>query len=294
MILNSANQSHLKELSTFKSTEKYHSPKAGIPSILKWTGSKRSQAEMIVAYVPAHAQYFEPFLGSGALLYLLGKSGAVCGDIYAPLISFWSLVRDKPEHLISDYEEQWNALQADLPNYYYIVRNRFNEQKRPEDLNFLMRTCVNGIVRFNKVGEFNNSFHCSRKGMLPKNFAKIVRKWYPRLKGVEFRTGDFEENIIDAGPGDFIYLDPPYAGNRQRYIRNINLDRLYRVLEDLNYRGVKWALSFDGLRGKTAYDHAIPNDLYKRKMLLKSGYSAISKVLNGPIELVKESLYLNY
>ena len=294
MILNLANQSNLKESSSFETADKFYPAKTGIPSLLKWTGSKRSQAKIIAAHAPSHTRYFEPFLGSGALLYLLGKPGAVGGDIYAPLISLWSLVRDSPESLISDYEVQWDALQADLPNYYYVVRNRFNEHKRPEDLNFLMRTCVNGIVRFNKAGEFNNSFHCSRRGMLPKNFSKIVRDWHPRLKGVEFRAGDFEESITGAGPGDFAYLDPPYAGNKQRYIGNINLDRFYRVLEDLNYRGVKWALSFDGLRGETTYDYVIPNDLYKRKMLLKSGYSAISKVLNGPIELVAESLYLNY
>ena len=46
-----------------------------------------------------------------------------------------------------------------------------------------MRTCVNGIVRFSKKGDFNNSFHLSRKGMLPPRFAKIVRDWSAHIQG---------------------------------------------------------------------------------------------------------------
>lgn len=282
------------EPSVTETARKSHFSSEAIPSLLKWTGSKRSQAAKIAACAPTFGRYYEPFLGSGALLYLLGKPGAVGGDIYAPLIDFWSLVRDEPERLVSDYAMQWRALQDDLPSYYYVVRDRFNEQKRPEDLNFLMRTCVNGIVRFSQTGDFNNSFHLSRRGMLPKRFEKIVQKWTSHIKDVEFRTGDFETSTTDATTGDFIYLDPPYAGNKQRYIQNLDLNHLYRVLEDFNHRGVKWALSFDGGRGQTTYEYEIPAELYKRKTVLNGGHSAVSKVLNGPVELVTESLYFNY
>lgn len=274
--------------------ENHTSHGGDVPSLLKWTGSKRSQAARIAAFVPSHDRYYEPFLGGGALLYILGKPGAIGGDIYAPLISFWSMVRDEPDHLISNYTEQWTALQADLPGYFYVVRERFNAEQRPEDLNLLMRTCVNGIVRFSKGGQFNNSFHLSRKGMRPQSFAKIVRNWSAHLQGMEFRHGDFEETTADAKAGDFLYLDPPYAGNKQRYIGDLDVARFYRVLDDLNRRGVKWALSFDGQRGETMYDYSIPAEIYKRKELLNSGYSAVAKVLNGPVEMVTESLYLNY
>lgn len=271
-----------------------HTSLGEVPSLIKWTGSKRSQAMRITAFAPCHERYYEPFLGGGALLYMLGKAGAVAADIYAPLIAFWKMVRDDAEHLISDYTEQWGQLQAELPGYFYFVRDRFNAEQRPEDLNFLMRTCVNGIVRFSKRGEFNNSFHLSRKGMLPNRFASIVREWSMHIQDIEFREGDFEQTIADARSGDFIYLDPPYAGNKQRYIGDLDVNRFYRVLEDLNRRNVKWALSFDGVRGQTAYDYGVPKDIYRRKELLDSGYSAVAKVLNGPVEMVTESLYLNY
>jgi len=271
-----------------------YSSVSGIPSLLKWTGSKRSQALRIARYAPEFKRYFEPFIGGGALVYLLGKPGSVGGDIYEPLVRFWILVRDNPQALIDNYYKQWTDLQLDLPGYFYLVRDRFNKEKGPEDLNFLMRTCVNGIVRFSKKGDFNNSFHLSRRGMRPNRFADIVTMWSRRIAGIEFRCDDFSEIVLDCKKGDFVYMDPPYAGNKQRYIGGLQIDRLLSTLESLNSREVKWAVSFDGKRGDKVYNHVIPKEIYKRKELMLSGYSAVSKVLNGPVEMVTESLYFNY
>ena len=282
------------ELPVIKTGKGNHPSVNVVPSLLKWTGSKRNQAVRIAELVPYYDRYFEPFLGGGALLYFLGGPGSVGGDIFAPLISFWKMVRDEPEHLIADYAKQWASLWADLPGYYYVVRDRFNQDQKPEDLNFLMRTCVNGIIRLNKKGDFNNSFHLSRRGMHPERFANIVHLWTDRLINIDFRVADFEETTSEAGPGDFVYFDPPYAGNKDRYIADLDLDRFFRVLDDLNRKDVKWALSFDGSRGQTAYGEGIPEYIYKRRKSLNSGYSAVSKVLNGPVEMVTESLYLNY
>jgi len=281
---------------TTKSAQRtqHYAPHGSVPSILKWTGSKRSQADRIVNIAPPHNRYFEPFLGGGALLFHLARPGSLASDIYSPLINFWKMVRDQPSHLASNYADQWQALQANLPEYFYVVRARFNEEQRPEDLNFLMRTCVNGIVRFSKSGGFNNSFHLSRRGMMPVKFQQIVAKWSQRLIGVEFQDCDYAEALSQAHKGDFVYLDPPYFGNKQRYIGNLDVERFYGDLESMNKRGVKWALSFDGSRGDRDYKVVLPPGVYKRCLDLDSGYSAVAKVLNGPVELVMESLYLNY
>lgn len=265
-----------------------------VPSILKWTGSKRSQASEIARLAPAHDRYVEAFLGGGAVLYHLARDGAVASDLYAPLIGFWTVVRDEPQALIADYADQWRRLQDDLPGYFYAVRERFNADKRPADLNFLMRTCVNGIVRFSRAGDFNNSFHLSRKGMSPTRFEKVVLTWSARVQGVSFVARDYRETLADTRTGDFVYLDPPYAGNRQRYIGGIDEAALFGALDDLNRRGVRWALSFDGQRGETVYRADVPTDLYRRRLSLVSGNSAVAKVLNGPIETVSEALYLSW
>ena len=41
-----------------------------IPSLIKWTGSKRKQAPLIAREAKSYNRYFEPFLGGGALLFL--------------------------------------------------------------------------------------------------------------------------------------------------------------------------------------------------------------------------------
>jgi len=290
--------------------EALHSPRSAktIPSLIKWTGSKRSQAGTIASLMPRYRRYIEPFLGGGALLYLAAVPGSVAGDLYEPLIRLWQLIQVEPEKVVEDYERKWTVLKEELdgvdisevkrgygiPKYYYAVRKRFNQRKEPLDLNFIMRTCVNGIVRFNNGGEFNNSFHLSRRGMEPRQFKSIVESWHLLIQDVVFVCQDYIKTLEMAEKDDFVYLDPPYAGNRQRYIEDLDLERFFAVLDDLNRRGVKWALSFDGRRGSKDLIHAVPESLFKRQLLLASGNSAVNKVLNGPIEQVEESLYLNY
>lgn len=279
-----------------------------VPSLIKWTGSKRSQAVYIAQQMPQYKRYIEPFVGGGALLYLCAVPGSVAGDIYEPLINLWRLIQKEPEIVIKDYELKWSFLNEELnglnvnklercsgiPKFYYMVRKRFNETRDPLDLNFLMRTCVNGIARFNINGDFNNSFHLSRRGMEPQRFEKIVNSWYTAIKDVHFVCQDYTKTVAAADKNDFVYLDPPYAGNKQRYTKDLDLEKFFSTLDNLNSRGVIWALSFDGWRGGKDLTHAVPKSLFKRKLLLTSGNSAINKVLNGQVELVEESLYLNW
>lgn len=264
------------------------------PPVIKWTGSKRSQAHHIFKQFPPYNRYFEPFVGSGALLYLAARPGTVAGDIYEPLIELWCLIQTDVEVVIHDYAQQWRRLQQDLPAYFYQVRDRFNLKPNPLDLLFLTRTCVNGITRFNYRGQFNNSFHLSRRGLVPERFASIAEAWHRAIQGVAFVCQDYAETLAEASAGDFVYLDPPYAGNKQRYAKNLDAERFFAVLESLNRRGVRWALSFDGKRGLQDYTHPVPKELYKQHVLVTSGNSAVGKVLNAVVEVVDESLYMNY
>jgi len=281
---------------------------ATIPSAIKWTGSKRSQASLIANVAPSFTRYIEPFLGGGAMLFLAAHPGAIGNDIYDPLISLWKIIRDDPDYLIENYQSEWTKLNVELdefnlskmtrgngvPRTFYIARDRFNQRPNPIDLNFLMRTCVNGIVRFNAQGEFNNSFHLSRRGMTPERFAVGIKSWQPILQGVELTSHDYREVLDRANRGDFVYLDPPYAGNKQRYAKSLPPEDLFIELEKLNNRGVCWALSYDGRRGGQDLTYDVPKSLFKTRHYLRSGNSAVKKVLSGPIEKVEEALYLNY
>lgn len=279
-----------------------------IPSLIKWTGSKRKQAKLIAQEIPSFNTYFEPFLGGGALLYTCAHPGAIAADLYEPLINLWKLIQKNPTLVIEDYKNKWTLLdkeykqlqaanvknKAGLPKIFYDSRDNFNKTKDPLELNFIMRTCVNGIVRFNKEGEFNNSFHLSRQGMKPQEFEKNVNSWATVIKDVQFVAQDYRETISQAKKGDFIYFDPPYADSKNRYIKNLDLTEFLQELEKLNSKGVSWALSFDGSRADTQYYSDLPKELFKRKLSLSNGASSVSNILNAKTEEVIESLYLNY
>lgn len=268
-----------------------------VPSILKWTGSKRKQAKSIVTELPSNStRYIEPFFGGGAVAYLAAdKVDSVWGnDIYTPLIDFWNMVKQNPSKLIDEYSIEWRNLQNDFPDYFYKVRDRFNTNPNGKDLAFLTRTCVNGIVRFNSEGEFNNSLHLSRRGMKPERFANIVESWNSKMDKFHFTSVDYREVLDSTKKNDIVYLDPPYAGSNNRYIKDLDVIEFFKELEKLNSKGVKWILSFDGQRGDKNLEYPVPEELYKEKKFLSNGNSSVNNVLNGKSEEVLEALYKNF
>lgn len=267
-----------------------------IKPVIKWSGSKRSQASEIVNKVPKHNRYFEPFLGGGSIMYALNPGNAICSDICDPLIKLWDIIKKDPVGLADYYHKQWERMQDEGYQVYYEIRDEFNSSFSPYALLFLSRTCVNGLIRFNSDGHFNNSLHYSRKGIKPETLRKIILDWSSRIQTVTFKSCDYKEATKEAGEGDFIYLDPPYFNTKGRYynLSTIDFDEFFDYLRELNNRGVKWALSFDGKTTNKDYSVELPNNLYVNHYYLHAGKSAFKKVMDKQSNTVYESLYTNY
>lgn len=266
-----------------------------ISPFIKWSGSKQSQAQFIASCAPDHFDnYYEPFLGGGAIVGILQPQKAVCSDINKPLINLWKLIKENPNLVIKKYRENWNKLQKDGYKFFYKVRSGFNRNKSPHDLLFLSRTCVNGLIRYNQQGEFNNSLHYTRKGINPDRLAKIISDWSQRLKNCTFQALDYREATKNAKSDDFIYLDPPYFNTKGRYFGAIDFEEFLCYLSKLNKKGVKFALSYDGIRANKNYMAKIPKVIYKRHLLVPFGNSTFRKVQDKRVEKVYESLYLNF
>ena len=62
----------------------------------------------------------------------------------------------------------------------------------------------------------------------------------------------------------------------------------------VNKKGIKYVLSFDGIRGDKEYETGLPKELYVKKFLLASGNSSFKKVMDKSNEQVYEALYLNW
>lgn len=271
------------------------SPKNIVEPVIKWSGSKRSVAHELSQYIGQQNRYIEPFIGGGAMLPFRKINNAVASDIISELVNLWKQIQNHPLRVAEEYKIRWDRLQEEGHNVYYEIRENFNNTKNEFDFLFLTRTCVNGLIRYNTKGDFNNSIHKNRPGVNPKRFQQTLLKWSEFVKDVEFRNCDYRETLLDADKKDFIFLDPPYGGTKDRYTKTeFNLQEFYTELERLNSVGAKWILTFDGIAGNREYNFQLPKELYKYKTEIKTGNSPFTKSMRTSIDAVFESVYINF
>jgi DNA adenine methylase len=264
--------------------------------LIKWTGSKRRQAPQIVAKFPRKiATYYEPFLGGGSVLYeLLGSDVEVdryeVSDACEPLIALWRLVIDDPHGLVAEYAENWRMLQVCGRTYYNEVRQAFNESQNPHLFFFLLRTCRDGLTKFNQAGEFNGSFHPLNLGMAPERVKPLAEAWHRRLisKDISFSARDYRQ--VTTKPGDVLYLDPPYeTGEGRYYTGSFDFGELFGWLRK---QQCDYFLSLNGFLGDEDRRLKVPADLYDRHRLLENGYSPLDHLYGRKPRLVTDSFYV--
>lgn len=287
--------------------------------IVKWSGSKRTQAAEIVDRMPREIDtYYEPFCGGCSVLFRLLKTPSikvgryVASDLNQDLIGLWTMIKECPNELIDGYTRLWKEFNEDpcageciyqrsrsecyshRKEYFEKVRARYNETHSAIDFFFIMRTTTNGMPRYNAKGEFNSSCHFSRPGIHPMRLKEILFEWSTVLKNkhVEFRSLSYD--TVTPESKDFMYLDPPYASihKRQMYFGGIDIDAF---VDWLSARKCRWLLSFDGKRGETDCTYALPETLYRKHEYLDAGNSSFERYLGkGRTEEVRESIYRNY
>ena len=87
-------------------------------TLIKWIGVKRTQADEIVSYFPKHIEtYYEPFLGSGAVMKNLMSTNIdvkhyVVSDLCSDLIEMWKLVMAKPDIMFSEYSKRYEEMMS--------------------------------------------------------------------------------------------------------------------------------------------------------------------------------------
>jgi DNA adenine methylase len=196
--------------------------------LLKWAGGKRQLLPTLRTYYPARFdRYIEPFFGSGAVFFDLFQSGALRGrrarlvDANQDLVDCYQVLRDDTEAVIRELERLAADHARRGSELYYEVRDeRFNParaagaRRTPQlaaMLIYLNRTGFNGLFRLNRRGDFNvpagrylDPRICDAERL--RTVAATLRR-----RGVSIEQGSFEASLADAGAGDFVYCDPPYA-----------------------------------------------------------------------------------
>jgi DNA adenine methylase len=161
--------------------------------------------------------YHEPFLGGGALLFELAPPRAVVNDMNSELMNAYRALRSGAGRVIGRLAELREDLSAER---YYEVRGMdrlpgfgsLPPHERAARLIYLNRTCYNGLYRVNKRGFFNVPVgRYANPQVLDEEGLRAAAR-YLRTADVKLLCGDFAEAAGLAGPGSFVYMDPPYHG----------------------------------------------------------------------------------
>lgn len=190
----------------------------------RWYGGKIRLVHIINFLIPEHTAYYEPFMGSAALLLNHPRSELeVINDLDSDLAFFMKTLadREKGEELVQRLCKLWfgkcffdEALEASKKHY----RGMDDIEK--------------AVMIYTLITQ---SFNCTRKTFSYKGFKDTneyradisfhIPKVHERLRGVRILNMngiDVLANIAD-NPNAFAFADPPY----RKELRGVGADRAY-------------------------------------------------------------------
>lgn len=244
---------------------------SNITPFVKWAGGKRQLLPQIKERIPEnYNNYFEPFVGGGAVTFELLPTNAQINDINKALINAYKQICKVPEDFVKAVNRLDNEMWEDGKKYYYFLRERYNDKLMKAEFDvelaalfvFINKHCFNGLYRVNGKGLFNVPYNNSRRISIDEDNIMAVSKY---LSGVVINDGDFEDACNGAKKGDFIFIDSPYAPLNPTSFESYTKEgfdieshrRLARLYDELTARGCYCML--------TNHNTKLINELYGNK-----------------------------
>lgn len=176
-------------------------------------GGKTKLARVIAGMLPAHGHYVEPFAGSLAVLLAKPRSSMeTVNDIDGDLMTFWRVLRDRPDELTRVMALTPHS-RAEHQAAYDIDVN--DDLERARRVWVLLSQGRGGTMR--RTGWRYYSKPTTTQGMPDYLDAYVDRvpSCARRLHGVSLECRDALDVIADYGRHDdvLLYCDPPYVGS---------------------------------------------------------------------------------
>lgn len=221
---------------------------------VKWVGGKSRVSERLVNSVPPNwdplrSTYYEPMVGSGALLLALRPAKAVINDLNEELILTYKALRDDEQYsgmlqLLSKYKKEHSEAKYEEIKMMDRDKNFVMEEAYVHGarLIYLNHTCFNGMWRVNRKGEFNTpSGKRKNPTLYDRSNLKNVHE-YLKNNEVQIFNDDYNEVLRSAKAGDLVYFDPPYDGTYTSYTKtgftSKDQEKLSKVFKALTDKGV--------------------------------------------------------
>jgi DNA (cytosine-5)-methyltransferase 1 len=179
---------------------------------LKWAGGKYKYLDVIAAVMPKGDRLIEPFVGAGSVFMNMGFKNNLLADVNPDLINLYRQLEERPDKVIMAARELVERCTSN--SAYENIRDKFNEREAPAARHAalflaMLRTCFNGLCRYNKKGIFNVGW-CKKVKPKPYFPEQELAHFAASKQHREFICGSFEETIARAGAGDVVFCDPPY------------------------------------------------------------------------------------
>ena len=244
---------------------------SSIAPFVKWAGGKRQLLTQIKKRMPEkYNNYFEPFVGGGAVTFALLPENALINDINKALINAYRQICNAPEVFLKAIKKLDNEMWEDGKEYYYFLREHYNDKLMKTEFDvelaalfvFINKHCFNGLYRVNGKGLFNVPYNNSRRVSVDENLIMEISEY---LQSVKIMDGDFEVACKEAKGGDFVFIDSPYAPLNPTSFESYTKEgfdieshkRLAKLFDELTARGCYCML--------TNHNTDLINELYGNK-----------------------------
>lgn len=203
------------------------SSRRSMKPFLKWVGGKTQLLDSVLPRVPRTiGTYYEPFVGGGSVLLAVLTSPDItimgrvfASDVNPALINVYRSIQADPDgvsaHLrrLDPITHSFFGAPDDPEAVYYQRRSLYNAlpPEGPQHAAlflYLNKTCFRGVYREGPNG-FNVPYGHGKSPSLPS--LETLREIARVLQRVTFSCESFETVLPRAQPGDFVYVDPPYA-----------------------------------------------------------------------------------
>lgn len=246
---------------------------SSVAPFVKWAGGKRQLIPQIRERMPEkYNDYYEPFVGGGAVIFDLLPANALINDINKALINTYRTICNEPDALLKEVNRLDNDMWEDGKKYYYSIREHYNDKLMRSEYDvelaalfvFINKHCFNGLYRVNGKGLFNVPYNNSRRVSVDEDVIIATSEY---LRRVTIIDGDFEQACKNAKKGDFVFIDSPYAPLNPTSFESYTKEgfdieshkRLAKLYDELTARGCYCMLTnhntelINGLYGNKGY-----------------------------------------
>lgn len=182
----------------------------------KWTGGKRKLIPKLKELMPEiYGNYYEPFIGGGALFFELSPRVAIINDFNEELINCYIQIKENPIKLIEILKIH---KEKNSKEYYLEIRgldrtDKFKELSKVERaarIMYMLRVDFNGLYRVNSKNQFNVPYgNYANPKIVDEELINNISN-YLNTYDITITSGDFEDSVSTVKEGDFVYFDPPY------------------------------------------------------------------------------------